>query len=146
MAVNSDIEVLNSIYRNAKTGQQAINDLMPMAGDRKFAADLETQCGQYESIGQEAASKLIALGEKPQNVNPVKRAGMKMGVVMYTMTNDETEHLAELMIKGSNMGIIDMTKIINSSQDASPETLGLAQKLVTSEHDNITRLKTYLKQ
>ncbi len=146
MAVNPDIEVLNSIYQNAETGRQAINDLMPMVGDRGFAADLETQCGLYESIGQEAASRLLSLGEKPQDVNPVKRAGMKMGVVMNTITNDETEHLAELMIKGSNMGIIDMTKTINTITDASPEALGLAQKLVTSEHDNITRLKTYLKQ
>jgi hypothetical protein len=50
-----------------------------------------------------------------------------------------------MMIKGSNMGIIQMTKVVNGYSDASPETLGLAQKLITTENDNISRLKTYLK-
>ncbi len=146
MALTADIEVLHSIYRNAKTGEQAIVDLMPMTTDSQFASDLETQCGEYESISQEAATRLINMGERPQEVGPLKKAGMKMGVMMNTMTCDGTERLAELMIKGSNMGIIDMTKTVNSNGGASPEHLGLAQKLIKTEHDNISRLKTYLKQ
>ncbi len=144
MAESADITVLNCVYRNAKTGEQAITDLMPVAGDSRFISDLTTQRGEYTAIGKEAATRLVELGSQPQPVGAVKRAGMKMGVIMNTMTNDDTEHLAELMIKGSNMGIIDMTKTLNANGGAAPETLGLAQKLVNTEHDNIVRLKSYL--
>ena len=145
MAENVDIAVLNSVYRNAKTGSQSIVDLLPSASDSSFIADLETQRREYDSIGGEAAARIVGLGGQPEPVGEMKKLGMKMGVTMNTMMNDETEHLAELMIKGSNMGIIQMTKVVNGHQDASAETLGLAQKLITCEHDNIQRLKAYLK-
>ncbi len=142
---NVDIAVLNSVYRNARTGAQAIDDLLPKASDTSFISDLETQRQEYDSIGTEAATRITGLGGAPESVGEMKKMGMKMGVTMNTMVNDETEHLAELMIKGSNMGIVQMTKVINGHREASPETLGLAQKLITCEHDNITRLKAYLK-
>ncbi len=142
---NVDIAVLNSVYRNAKTGAQAISDMLPKAGDAAFASDLRTQHSEYEDISREAASRICGLGAEPEPVGEMKKLGMKMGVVMNTAMCDDTEHLAELMIKGSNMGIITMTKVINGHSNASPETLGLAQKLITSEHGNIERLKAYLK-
>lgn len=145
MAVNVDIAVLNSVYRNARVGSQSITDLLPQAADRAFISDLETQKREYDAIGGEAASRIVNLGGHPEPVGEMKKLGMKMGVAMNTMMNDETVHLAELMIKGSNMGIIQMTKVVNGHQNASPEALGLAQKLITFEHDNIERLKTYLK-
>ena len=145
MVENVDISVLNSIYRNAKTGAQAIDDLLPKAEDSSFVSDLKTQYKEYESISREAASRIVNLGGEPEPVGEMKKLGMKMGVAMNTMANDETEHLAELMIKGSNMGIVTMTKVVNGHSTASPETLGLAQKLITCEHDNISRLKAYLK-
>ena len=140
-----DIAVLNSVYRNARTGAEAITDLLPRADDSSFISDLETQKKEYESIGGEAASRIVGLGAEPESVSEMQKLGMKMGTAMNTMVNDETAHLAELMIKGSNMGIIQMTKVMNGHREASPETLGLAQKLITCEHDNITRLKAYLK-
>lgn len=144
MQNKEDIEVLNSVYKNAVTGSQAIDDLLPMTEDKKFVSDLKTQNGEYMSIGAEAAARLVGLGAEAQPVGAAKKAGMKMGVVMNSMLNDSTCHLAELMIKGSNMGIIDMTKTINSFNNASPEALGLARKLIDMEHNNIVRLKAYL--
>jgi hypothetical protein len=145
MTENADIKVLNSIYKGARVGAEAIDDLMPKVSDTGLTADLETQLQEYESISKEAATRLVNLGAEPQAVSSMKKTGMKMSVTMNTMANDETEHLAEMMIKGSNMGIIQMTKVVNGYSDASPETLGLAQKLITTENDNISRLKTYLK-
>ncbi len=142
---NVNIAVLNSVYRNARVGSQAISDLLPRAEDASFKSDLVTQKNEYDSIGGEAAERIVGLGGQPEPVGEMKKLGMKMGVTMNTMMNEETGHLAELMIKGSNMGIVQMTKVINGHRDASPETLGLAQKLINCEHDNIVRLKTYLK-
>ena len=76
-----------------------------------------------------------------------------------TLCNRETSHLAEMMIQGSNMGIVSLTKALNSfapltqadaQQDAAPPTqpeqqaLDLARATIQAEEDNITRLKVYL--
>lgn len=145
MTENSNVQVLNSVYRGAKVGEQAIVDLLPKTNDPSFISDLKTQEGQYTAISSEAASKLCTIGAEPESVGTAKKAGMKLGVEMNTLLDDETGHLAELMIKGSNMGVINMTRVVNQYPDAGADVLGLAQKLITCEEDNIQRLKAYLR-
>ena len=145
MDKNTDAKVLNSVYRGAKVGCQAISDLMPSTNDEKFTSDLITQEQEYEAISTEAADKLRAMGEEPQPVSFMQKAGMMMGVEMNAMMNRETDHLAELMIKGSNSGIINMTKVLNGYPNAAPEVKNLANRLIRTEQQNIERLKVYLK-
>ena len=145
MGKNKDALLLNCVYRGARTGQQAIDDLMPRVHDRAFASDLETQRSQYCEIGREAASRMADLGETPVPVGELKRLGMKIGVAMNTMANDDTSYLAQLMIKGSNMGVINLTKAMNRAAGVSGQAMELAGKLVTAQQNNIERLKTYLR-
>ena len=74
----------------------------------------------------------------------MKKAGMKMGVMMNTALDDTTSHMAELMIKGSSMGITQMTKVLNDYQPPRKEVTELANRLITAEQNNIDRLKAYL--
>ena len=101
MEKKDDLSVLNSIYRGAKTGSQAISDLLPQVDDLKLRADLTTQKGEYETIGADAANQMCALGGQPEEVPTMKKAGMKLGVAMNTALDASTSHLAELLIRGS---------------------------------------------
>lgn len=145
MTQDSNVQILNSVYRGAKVGAQAITDILPKTKDPAFLSDLKTQEGQYTAISCEAATKMCSIGAEPEPMGTAKKAGMKLGVEMSTMLDDETGRLAELMIKGSNMGVVNMTKVINQYPDAGADVLGLAKKLITCEEDNIQRLKTYLR-
>ena len=145
MAESSNIPVLNSIYRGAVAGRDAIDDLLPTTDDPIFISDLKAQKSQYVSISNDAAARLRALGKAPEDASFIQKAGMKIGTKMNAMMNNETDHLAELMIKGSNMGILNMTKVLNGYSSASPDVKGLAQQLNTAEQNNIERLKNYLK-
>ena len=142
---NTDAEVLNSVYRGAKVGCQAIADLMPNVNDDQFTSDLITQEQEYEAISAAAAAGLRAMGEEPRPVSFMQKTGMMMGVEMNAMMNRETDHLAELMIKGSNTGILNMTKVLNGYPDAKAEARDLANRLIRTEQQNIERLKVYLK-
>lgn len=144
MQKNSNVNVLNSIYRGAETGIQAITDLIPKVKDPGFRSDLETQEREYRTISAEAVTQMQALGSSPDPVSPVKKVGMKAAVSMNTMTDITTSHLAELMIKGSNMGIVNMTKVINDYSEPKDEIAGLGNRLIQLEQQNIDRLKAYL--
>ncbi len=143
--MNANIPVLNSIYRGAATGSSEIAEILPKTDDPNFVSDLAAQADQYAAISAEAAKKLQALGVEPEPVGAGKKLGMKIGTEMSTIMNTETDHLAELMIKGSNMGIVNMTKVLNGNPGMTDDVKGLAQKLITTEQNNIEKLKTYLK-
>lgn len=140
----NDKEVLNGIYKNAVTGTEGINQLMPKITNSAFRDDMETQCNQYKTIAQKATAQLLATGDLPSELGLMQKAGMWVSTTGNTLMNDDTSHLAEMMITGTNMGITNLTKILNTYTNPKPEVKQLADELIKTEEQNIQRLKTYL--
>ena len=63
---------------------------------------------------------------------------------MNTAFNISREHLAEMLIQGSNRGITSMWKVLKHNQLAAKESVELAKELVDFEEKNIERLKEFL--
>lgn len=136
--------MLNSIYRGAKTGSQAISDLLPHVSDPELRADVTAQKREYESISADAANRMIALGGHPEDVPAVKKAGLKLGVAMNTAMDASTSHLAELVIRGSTTGITTITRVLNAYTPQWSGISDLANRLICTEQRSIDRLKAYL--
>ena len=58
--------------------------------------------------------------------------------------NSTTSHLAEMMIRGSNMGMTSLWKVMNHTPEAGEKTVSLAKELMDFEENNIKELKKYL--
>ena len=52
--------------------------------------------------------------------------------------------MAEMMINGSTMGIIELTRKIRRTPDASDDCVKIANDVVAFEENNVNRMKTYL--
>lgn len=68
--------------------------------------------------------------------------GAKMGMVMNTMLDTTTSHLAEMMINGATMGIIDLEKKLNDGGGGEAERL--ARDVLRYEKETVERLGQYL--
>ena len=69
---------------------------------------------------------------------------LKTAIHYNTMLNTSTGHIAEMMIKGSNNGILEMEKVLKHNEKAGERSTALAQQLIDLEEKNIKRLKDYL--
>lgn len=161
MQFNNECALLQEIYKGAVMGTESIRLLLPKVTNARFRSDLQTQCKQYETTAQNAETQLKNLGQCPKELSEQQRLMLKMGVLGKTLNNEETSHLAELMIEGSNMGIISLTKILNgygrpvdnpvqgeaenmASNPPKNPAADLARTTIQNEENNITRLKCYL--
>jgi hypothetical protein len=63
---------------------------------------------------------------------------------MQTMTDKTPSHISEMLIIGSNMGIIDAIKNLKKYKDAEPSIVKLMEKLLKFEEDNVQQLKQFL--
>jgi hypothetical protein len=64
---------------------------------------------------------------------------------MNTLADDSTSHIAELMIKGTVMGITELTEIINKHEnDLEQTTAELTKELLSLEETYEQRLKKLL--
>lgn len=67
-----------------------------------------------QSTASNAEEQIKALGKCPKEPTSGENAMLWFSLQSSTLLNRETNHLAELMIQGSNMGIISLTKVLNS--------------------------------
>lgn len=161
MEFNNEYELLQEIYRGAKMGDEAIRLLLPKVDNARFRSDLQTQSRQYQTTASNAEQQMKALGQCPKELCNKEQAMLWMSLQGNTLFNKETSHLAEMMIQGSNMGIISLTKILNTfgaatqnpaqpGQETQPnepvqnQAMSLAQATIQNEENNINRLKGYL--
>ena len=69
---------------------------------------------------------------------------LKGSIHANTAFHVSTEHLAEMMIQGSNRGITSMYKSLKHNRLATDTTVELAKELMDFEEKSIERLKEYL--
>lgn len=144
MNQNRTVDVLREVYQSAKTAMDAINMIIPKARTGEFKNALEQQLDRYHNIADEATIQLQGYRELPNDTDIFTKLGVWSSVKMNTLTNQNTEHMAEIMINGSTLGIVDMTKFVRANEDISVYSRDLANRLIDIEHDNITIMKEFL--
>lgn len=135
---------LNDIYRNTESGIDAILTLLPKTQDDRLTSDLQTQLHSLRAIEAETVRKLKQFGETPKETPMMQKMGMKMGIHMNTMMNKSSSRLAELMIKGNNMGVIDLNRSLNEYGSTNSNAASLAQDLIALEQKALDTFKSYL--
>ena len=65
-------------------------------------------------------------------------------IQMKTMADDTTSKLSELLMQGTNMGIIEGRRLLNQNQNAAPNVKNILNDFVVMQEDSVETLKKYL--
>ena len=141
---NNDLILINEVYRNAKTAILSIDAVMPSVDCIDFFNELKNEREGYNAVLDEINDFMKDNNYTPNDVSPIKKTGMNIGIKMNTAFDNSTTHLAELMIKGTVMGIAELTRLINGDKTENEKIINLATKLVDLEENYETRLKKFL--
>jgi len=141
---NQTQKLLQSIVENARTGLDACDQMMDKTKDAALRDELMSQRTVYQNFAQDAERALNAVGAQPHAKSMMSRAGMWMGIEMNTLMDDSPAHIAELLIQGTTMGVIGMTRDQGNLPDASAEAQGMATAFIQSQQDAIEKLKKLL--
>lgn len=138
-------QVLNSLYKNAHIAMQSISDLLPETNDKKMCEELKRQYDGYDKIIGEISTHMKDKGMTPKDITPIKKMMLKTSVKMNAAFKNDRSHIAEMMIKGTIMGVTEIYRDLKEyKKSLSPETVELAQKLVNAEEGYEKKLKEYL--
>lgn len=138
-------EILNNLYKNAHIALQSINDLNEELTDEKFKKELKEEYEGYEKIIGEISSLMKSNGIEPKDIGTFKKMMLKASVKMNTAKSDNRSDVAEMMIKGTVMGITDIYRELDEQKNVvAPEVKELATKLASLEEGYEERLKQYL--
>lgn len=141
---NRTVDFLNKIYENAQTAGESISYLTKKVGNPVLLADLQCQHKAYSDLANQTVEALAQEKALPKSQNPFMQAGIWSGVQMNTMLDRTPDKIAEIMIEGSMMGVIDMTRLLKTYPDAPPAVQKLGQDLIALEENSIQKMKQYL--
>lgn len=139
-----EIGIYREIQKNAEMAIKAIDTVSNKVYDDGLSMQIAREAIKYSELRGRAVDKLLQGKAETYKAKPFSDMMIKSGINMNTMLNTSTSHIAELMIRGSNRGIIDMNKTLNRYPDAKGSAVELAKELMDFEEKNITRLKKYL--
>lgn len=143
-SMNENVKLLNYIYQNAQMGVDTIKQLLDIVEDIAFKSQLQSQYNEYKEINEIAKSLLNTNGYDEEGISAFKKIKTYLMINIQTLTDRSSSHVAEMMIIGSNMGVIDAIKNIKKYKDAELEIVNLMKKLKTLEENNITSLMAFL--
>ena len=141
---HDDAKILQEVQRNTEIGMTTIDTILDKIGNDEFSLQLSKQSLHYSEIHNKAMDQILKNEGEVYRGSQVRDMMLKGSIHAGTALNISREHLAEMMIQGSNRGITSMWKALKHNQLATSETVELAQKLVDFEKENIARLREYL--
>lgn len=140
----NEVNVLDELNKGACMGRDAIHFILDKVEDEALKQELNNQYSKYKEIS-EKISRLYPnySDDEPHKTNAMNKMMTWYGIEMKTMLNDGTSKIAELLLQGTNMGIIEGRKLLNHKQ-VDPQIHAIAQEYVDMQEDAVEKLKTFL--
>lgn len=143
--MKENINALDEINKGASMGMDAIHFILDKVEDESFKKVLMIEYDKYKDIStkiNEIYQKYNS-EDKPHETNVMNKAMTWYGIEMKTLTDKSNSKIAELLLQGTNMGIIEGTKIYNN-KDIDKEVKNIVKEYVTMQEDSVEILKDYL--
>lgn len=138
-------ELLSFIHKNAAMGVSSIPQAMSLPQSRAMQEALGNQLKEYRSITARCQSVAKGEGQTLKSPSPVARTMSSTMLRAQTMMDPSTSKLAEMMIQGSTMGTVQMTRRLHQyGGDVNPDVVSLGQRLLRMEEQNIQEMKRFL--
>ncbi len=140
-------ELLEYIYNDALMGTKSMKTLLNTINDKdnKIKDVVEDILKEYDSYLKECKKLLSKQKITPDRPSIFAEMGSFMGIKMEMMKDNSDSRVADMIIKGLNMGVIDLGKKIEDFKDkADKSTLSLAKRMKEMQEKEIEALKKFL--
>ncbi len=140
-----NINALDEINKGACMGMDAIHFILDKVKDEEFKKTLELEYNKYKDISNKIEKMYPEYNDtdKPHETSTMNKAMTWYGIEMKTLMDDSNSKIAELLMQGTNMGIIEGRKILNN-KDLDKKVHEIVQEYVTMQEDSVEKIKTYL--
>ncbi len=142
---NQNLNILDEVNKGSTMGMDAISYVSEKVVDNDFKEVLNTEYNKYKDISNRVNNLYDNFSNKePHETNAMNKMMTWYGIQMKTMTDDSTSKLSELLMQGTNMGIIEGRRLLNQNQNIESDVKNILNDFVVMQEDSVETLKKYL--
>lgn len=145
--MDNNVNVLDEINKGATMGMDAIMFVYDKVGNQRFKQVLDGEYRKYKNISDRVVEEYNNYSIKaPHSTNAMNKAMTWYGIQMKTMKDQSNEKISELLVQGTNMGIIEGVRLQNQNQDSdlNQNVRQILNDFVAMQEDSVETLKKYL--
>lgn len=139
-----NVKAVNDTYKNAHIAMQSISDLLPDVKDEGLKKELNSEFKGYETHINDISGFMKENHLEPKDINAFKKVIMKGSIKMKTMFDDSKNQIADMMLKGTTMGINELSQMMNEKDNLDENVCTLVSDLLKTEECYEKRLRKYL--
>lgn len=143
--MEENINALNEINKGVCMGVDAINDIIPKVKNKQLVNLLEKQKKEYKVVGTMINKVYPKYNSEctAQKTSLMNKVMTWYGIEMRTMKDDSDSKLVELILQGTNMGIIEGRKILNN-KNIDKDVIKITNSFISLQEKCLEDLKSYL--
>ena len=126
-------------------GIDAIDCIMEKIEDKNFKKAVSEQYSDYKKI-EDKITKVYSkynCEDCPHETSAMNKIMTWYGVEMQTLMDTSDSKIAELLLKGTNMGIIEGRKVLNN-KELDKEVVKIINEYVKMQESAVEKLKEFL--
>lgn len=139
-------KVLNEVSKGSKMGMDAIKYVSDKVTDNKFQNVLDVEYNNYKEIFNRVGTIYPNYDktDDPQETSTMNKFMTWNGIQMKTITNQSNSKISELLLQGTNMGIIEGRRLLNNNPSIDKDVRQILNDFVVMQEDSVETLKKYL--
>jgi coproporphyrinogen III oxidase-like Fe-S oxidoreductase len=143
---NNNLNILDEINKGATMGMDAISYVSEKVGDETFSKVLDGEYNKYKDISRRVNNLYSNYSDKePHETNAMNKMMTWYGIQMNTITDKSNSKISELLMQGTNMGIIEGRRLLNQNQEnIATDVKNILNDFVVMQEDSVETLKKYL--
>lgn len=143
---NQNLNILDEVNKGATMGMNAISYVSEKVTDSKFKNVLDIEYNKYKDISNRVTDLYANYSSKePHETNAMTKMMTWYGIQMNTITDKSNSKISELLMQGTNMGIIEGRRLLNQNQEnIATDVKNILNDFVVMQEDSVETLKKYL--
>jgi len=142
--MEENVNILDEINKGASMGEDAISFVLDKVEDDNLRKELEKEYQEYDKITKKIAKIYSKYDDgEPHETGALNKAMTWYGIEMKTFIDQSTSKIAELLLQGVNMGIIEGRRILNNKK-MNKSIYEIVSEYVKMQEASVEALKQYL--
>lgn len=142
--MDNNINVLDELNKGCSIGMVALDYIIKKSDENEFNKLLTNQYKEYEDLSNRINELYDEYtSDKIHETSFIEKAMTWYGIQKDTIMNNSISKIAELLINGTNMGIIEGRKLINNKK-MDKDIHKLCSEYIKMQEKYLEKLKEFL--
>ncbi len=129
----SDEELFCEIHRNLEMSAESTTSVMKKADNKKLLEQLSAVVMKSSELLEKTEELMRERGIEAKSISKMKAISVDMGIMANTMFDSSDSHIAEMMVKGLEMGVVSLRKMLEVNPPKDEALAKLCTEVVTLE-------------